>query len=69
MTKKVDYIAEFNTGDVIANSSKCGLFRSMRNYFDIFTEAYLAELSYDGVVVGYVWKTPKGLRVVSRLKL
>ena len=63
MTKKVDYIAKFNTGNVIVSTSKRGLFRAMRAYFDTCTEAYIAELSYGGEVFGYAWKTPKGLHV------
>ena len=61
-----EYKAVFNTGDVLTNESKRGIYKSMRVYFTIH-EVFLAELSYNGTVIAYVWRTPKGLYVETAI--
>ena len=62
--KKHEYSANMNTGDVIAATSKRGLYANLKVYFKSFSDAYYAEVLIDNIPRAFVWKVPRGLHVV-----
>lgn len=61
--KSTEYVARINTGDILHNISRRRIYASVRYFFACFSDAYLAEISYDSAFIAYVWRTPKGIYV------